>query len=139
MYSCVTLSLWLQLVYYELLFSHVCFWSILGIDMAGRIYIGMVVLDWNVCDCGTRIPELPGILTMFLLYKSESDSRIAVALQHTIDQERKIHHTAELNAARTEGRLMFELQSGFSQLHHVLKNLLVGMQVTHPHLTSSSC
>ena len=69
-----------------------------------------------------------------LLYKSESESRSALALQHTVDQERKIHYTAELNAARTEGRLTFELDSGFSQLHHVLKNLLVGMQVA-----TSSC
>ena len=77
------------------------------------------------------VPRLLIVLCIFiLLYKSESESRVTVAIQHALDQERKTHYVSELNAARTEARLMFELTSGFSQLHHVLKNMLVGIQVT---------
>ena len=66
-------------------------------------------------------------LTLFY-YKTERDSRLSYCLESVGAQERRQRHSAELAATRKEAQLMNDFQSGFSQLHHVLKNILVSVQ-----------
>ena len=124
---------WLaQLMYFHATFAHRSIWA----TCLGPVAVLSCVLVWRHILVGaigaTHNDALANLLLMpclaILLYKTEAESRRIFALKRVMNQKAQ-HHRTEMGALRQEAQLIHELQSGFSQLHHVLKNILVGVQV----------
>ena len=119
------------------LFQKVSYWistaGISGLSFVAYLRLTLVHgYTWN-----PNIPLAMDVMSVLmflvtfnhLLYQHERETREVFALQQRLlERERKNHEGFALQANQKESELQFQLQSGFSQLHHVLKNTLVSVQ-----------